>query len=510
MEQIEYSIYQVPCIYKDINRQARAGKDSPAPLTVSVPGSKSITNRALLLATLAEGRSTLRDVLFSDDSRHFLKCIRDLGFETSVDEENKVITVTGTGGAVPAKEASLYVGSAGTAARFLTAYLGLSEGVYHMDASEQMRKRPMTPLLDSLAELGCEITFDGEEGHFPFTLKGRGFGKNRITVNIEKSSQFMSGLLIASCLSGEDFLAVTEGFHGMAYIEMTVKMMQQFGVTAVPQYYCGGQAGGHDCSGCVNSTIPYAYRIPAGQRYRALDYRVQPDVSAACYFYALSPLLGIPVQVRHIHRGTGHSPGGQEHPLKGREYPLSEISSPLEGQAHPLNGQDRPLSGQDFLQGDIAFLQLLEEMGCRAEDRPEGVLLLPPEDGIYHGIHADMSAFSDQAITLAALAPFADGPTTITGIGHIRCQESDRITAIVTELGKMGIRCQETEDSITIYPGNPSPTAVETYDDHRMAMGFSLIGLRSEGIVIRNPGCCRKTFENYFQVLDGVIAELPR
>lgn len=316
--------------------------------------------------------------------------------------------------------------------------------------------------------MGCEIICEGAGGHFPFTLKGHGFGKDRITVNIEKSSQFMSGLLIASCLSKKDFLAVTEGFHGRAYIEMTVKMMQQFGVQAAPVYYCGGQEGDSDCSGCVNSTVPYAYRIQAGQRYRALDYRVQPDVSAACYFYAMSPLLGIPVQVQHVH------------------------------------------VGRDFLQGDTAFLHLLEKMGCTLKNRPEGALLLPPENGIYHGISADMSAFSDQAITLAALAPFADGPTTINGIGHIRCQESDRMTAIVTELGKMGICCQMTGDSITIYPGTPSPSTVETYDDHRMAMGFSLIGLRSEGILIRNPGCCRKTFENYFRVLDDVTAELTR
>lgn len=463
---MEQNVYQVPCIYQNDQFRNRQDSGSTEPLVVSVPGSKSITNRALLLATLAEGESTLRDVLFSDDSRHFLECIRALGFDAAADEENRIITVKGTGGAVPAGEASLYVGSAGTAARFLTAYLGLSEGVYHMDASEQMRRRPMTPLLRSLAELGCEIIYEGEEGHFPFTLKGHGFGGDRITVNIEKSSQFMSGLLIASCLSGKDFTAVTEGLHGRAYIEMTVKMMQQFGVEAVPLYYCAGQTGGHDCSGCVNSTVPYAYRIRAGQRYRALDYRVQPDVSAACYFYAMCPLLSIPVQVRHVH---------------------------TEGEQ---------------LQGDTAFLHLLQEMGCTLENRPEGALLLPPGNGTYHGVSADLSAFSDQAITLAALAPFADSPTTIKGIGHIRCQESDRISAIVTELGKMDIRCDSDEDSITVYPGTPSPSAVETYDDHRMAMGFSLIGLRSEGIIIRNPGCCRKTFEDYFEVLDSAAAEL--
>lgn len=479
---MEEKIYHVPCIYEKM-KDNRRGK----PLLVSVPGSKSITNRALLLATLADGESTLRDVLFSDDSRHFLKCIQDLNFETTVDEENRIVTVTGLGGKIPVKEARLHVGSAGTAARFLTAYLGLSEGIFHMDSSQQMRKRPMAPLLDSLTELGCEIEYEGEEGHFPFTLKGHGFGRNRIAVNIDESSQFLSALLVVSCLSGEDFTAVTEGLHGRAYIEMTVKMMSVFGVEAVPLYYCTGEGGTHDCSGCVNSTVPYAYQIKSGQRYHALDLRIQPDISAACYFYAMSPLLGVPVQVAHVHRG------------------------------------------RDFLQGDIAFLSLLEEMGCKLENRPEGALLLPPENGVYHGVSVDMSAFSDQAITLAAIAPFADSPTTISGIGHIRFQESNRIAAIVTELRRMGIRCETHRlgnsdpreggagadtadfgdaDAITIYPGTPTPAAIETYEDHRMAMGFSLMGLRAPGIVIRNPGCCKKTFENYFEVLDRVVAEL--
>lgn len=453
--------YEVPYIYDKI--QTNPASDCLG-LSMTVPGSKSITNRALLLATLADGVSTLRDVLFSDDSRHFLKCIQDLGFETTVDETNRIITVEGLGGAVPLKEAHQYVGSAGTAARFLTAYLGVSEGVYHMDASEQMRRRPMAPLLNSLQELGCEIEYEGEEGHFPFTIKSHGFCKDRITVNIDESSQFLSALLIASSLSDKDFVTSMEGTHGMAYIDMTVKMMEQFGVKAVPLYYCTGNADNHDCSGCVNSTRPYAYRVPTGQHYRALDYQIEPDVSAACYFYAMCPLLGIPVLVNHVHF--------------------------------------------DSLQGDVAFLRVLEQMGCTVCDTEPGILVQPPADGHFHGINVDMSSFSDQAITLAALAPFADSPTTITGIGHIRHQESNRIAAIVTELGKMGIRCEETESSITIFPGSPKPSVVETYDDHRMAMGFSLIGLRSPGIVIDNPDCCRKTFEEYFDVLDDVIRRL--
>lgn len=433
--------YAVPCIYNTIRtRDASAGL-----LAVDVPGSKSITNRALLLATLAEGISTLRGVLFSDDSRHFLKCVQDLGFETQVDEAGRLVRVKGLGGAVPLAKADLYVGSAGTAARFLTACLGLSEGIYRMDASEQMRRRPMAPLLCALKELGCGILYDAEEGHFPFVLRGHGFRKEQISINIDSSSQFLSALLIVSCLCKRDFTTHIEGTHGMAYIDMTLKMMEQFGV-------------------CTQKASDSTFLTRAGQHYRALDYRIEPDVSAACYFYAMSPLLHVPVRVNHVHF--------------------------------------------DSLQGDVAFIRLLEEMGCLAADTPEGIVLSPPAEGMFHGITADMSACSDQAITLAAIAPFAEGPTTINGIGHIRFQESDRIAAITAELSRMGIRCDERQDGITIYPGRPAPSTVETYDDHRMAMGFSLTGLRSPGIVIADPGCCRKTFEDYFEVLDDVIKRL--
>lgn len=452
------NIYHVPCIYDKINRETDG-------LDVGVPGSKSITNRALLLAALAEGTSTLRDVLFSDDSRHFLSCIQALGFETDVNEKERVVTVKGLDGKIPRPAADLYVGSAGTAARFLSAWLGLSEGVYCLDASEQMRRRPMAPLLDSLKKLGCEIRFAGEKGHFPFTLAGHGFAEDQITVNIDASSQFLSALLISSRLSEKPFTTLLEGSHGMAYVDMTVKMMKQFGVTARPLYYPAENADNHDCSGCAGSTRPYGYRIDSGQRYAALDYQVEPDMSAACYFYSMSPLLGIPVTVPNIHRN------------------------------------------QNCLQGDTAFFGVLEQMGCTVSDTDYGVLVEPPAPGVFHGVAADLSAFSDQAITLAAMAPFADSPTVITGIGHIRHQESDRIAAITAELRKMGIRCESTRDSVTVYPGTPRPCTVETYDDHRMAMGFSLIGLRSPGIAIANPGCCRKTFEGYFDVLEEITGK---
>lgn len=456
-ERMNRTFYKVPCIRPlgagcGTDRHTPASvqatmpdSESASPVIVSVPGSKSITNRALLLATLASGASTLQGVLFSDDSRHFLKCIQSLGFETTVDENARTVCVTGLGGRVPLSEASLYVGSAGTAARFLSAYLGISKGVYHMDASEQMRRRPMAPLLTCLEELGCDITFEGAEGFFPFTLKGNGFCHSEISVDIGNSSQFLSALLISACLSEHDIKIHVKGTHGMAYIKMTEQMMEQFGVNVL-----------HPSKNC--------FVIPKGQRYSAQTYEIEPDVSAACYFYAMAPLLHVPVLVRGVH-----------------------LSS---------------------MQGDLAFLRILETMGCSMQEREDGILLFPPKDGILHGTDVDMSACSDQAITLAAVAVFADTPTTIRGIGHIRFQESNRMAAIVKELGKMGIRCIETQDDLTIFPDTPSASDVETYEDHRMAMGFSLIGLRVPDIRIMDPMCCKKTFENYFEVLEEVTAQL--
>ena len=318
--------YEIPCIYPQLQHSAST-------VFVDVPGSKSITNRALLLATLADGTSTLKGVLFSDDSRHFLSCIQALGFETQVDEKKAIITIKGENGRIPLKEASQYVGSAGTAARFLTAVLGVSKGVYHMDASEQMKKRPMAPLLASLKELGCEIRFEEKEGFFPFTLISHGFHTDYITVNIDHSSQFLSALLIASCLSDKDMHIQVEGSHGMAYIQMTEAMMQQFGVSVSVAYpeissapvfsvdssetrHSSGEvswgtsdSNSSDKVSCgpsdsntssLSPNIPL-YTIPKGQHYKALDYQIEPDVSGACYFYAMGALLQLPILVHNVH-----------------------------------------------------------------------------------------------------------------------------------------------------------------------------------------------------------------
>ena len=427
--------------------------DTPLKGVVTVPGSKSMTNRALLLATLSEEESVLRGVLFSDDSRHFLACLQSLGFLLEIDENEKVVKIKGTGGRIPYKTGTIDVGSAGTAARFLTAMLALSDGEYTVMCSEQMEKRPMAELFNVLTEMGARFEYLKNEGHLPAKVIGNGGVCKDITMDISRSTQFLSAMLMVTPVTRSGIrIRITSEKKTGTYIEITMDMLREFGINVT---FDGEE-----------------YIVDGNQKAVIGDYYIEPDVSAACYFYAMTPLLGIPVCVEHVHF--------------------------------------------ESLQGDVEFLHILEKMGCSAQETENGVLLLPPagqtdtgtQVPAFHGITVDMSSCSDQAITLAAIAPFADSPTCITGIGHIRFQESDRIHAICTELTRMGIHCEETQDSITIYPGMPHPCTVATYDDHRMAMGFALTGLRAEGIVIDDPGCCRKTFENYFEVLDQVIAKI--
>ena len=400
---------------------------------INVPGSKSITNRALLISMLARNTTVLNGVLFSDDTESFLSCMDALGIETVVDRKNCTVTVTGCGGDIPKKEASLNVGSAGTAARFLTAVLGLVEsGIYHMDSSDQMKKRPMAPLLNSLIELGCEVEYEGEEGFFPFTLKPHGIKKNETTVDIDKSSQFLSALLIASAFIKPDLKINVTGKHGMTYVEMTKKMLQDM----------SGDRGVYD---------------------------VEPDASAAAYFYAMSPLIGKPVTISGLR--------------------------------------------EDSMQGDTGFVKVLQDIGwITYEDTPEGIKVCPREgktDSEDTPLTIDMSTCSDQTITLAAIAPFTGRTIRITGISHIRVQESDRIAAIVTELKRLGVKCEESVDDIIIEPSCPHPAEVETYNDHRMAMGFSLTGIKVPGTAILDPSCCGKTFPDFFAYLNDILSKTP-
>lgn len=418
----------------------------PLNCTVEVPGSKSITNRALLMAALSDAECTLNGVLFSDDSRHFLASLIALGYIIQVNEVEKYVVIRGAGGKLPKKEAVINVGSAGTAARFLTAMLALSDGEYTIQASEQMKKRPMLPLFEALISMGAEFIFLEKEGHLPVKVKGAAFGGKtpacEVDIDISKSTQFLSALMmVAPMLKNGLKIHITSQKTEGAYIRITSKMMHQFGCNVVHE---GSQ-----------------YEIASGESYMADTYQIEPDVSAACYFYAAAALTGGHVIVKNVHSTS--------------------------------------------MQGDMKFINVLRQMGCAVTEEREGICVTGPKDGCYNGIDIDMNDFSDQTMTLAALAPFAKTQTYIRNIGHIRLQESDRIHAIVTELTKLGIDVKEEESAILISPGEVKPGVVSTYDDHRMAMAFALIGLRAEGIVIDDCECCKKTFEDYFEVLDRVL-----
>lgn len=416
-------------------------------IKVKVPGSKSISNRALLIAALSEGESRLSGALFSNDTKNMIACLNALGIKTKIDEENEIINVKGCGGRLPVKQASLNVGSAGTAARFITALLAFSGGVYHLDASEQMKKRPMKPLLDALVNLGANISYDENEGHFPFTIDSNGVKGGNISLDTSISSQFLSAVIMTGFLL-EDGLRVdiAGGRENLPYVDMTVKVMESFGAKPMVKYE-GGKI---------------SYILEAGKGYEGRDYEVEPDMSAACYFYAMAEMLGCRVQVERVH----------------------------------LNS----------IQGDIEFVKLLTKMGARLTDEAEGIVLQGVEDGYYEGIEANLNSFSDQSLTLAALSVFAKSPTKITGIAHIRLQESDRLLAMKTELERLGIRTEMGEGEIKIFPKvmDSSEVEIETYEDHRVAMAFALVGLRREGVVIKNPAASAKTFKNYFKILDKI------
>jgi len=414
-------------------------------ITVDVPGSKSITNRALLIACQCDTPVTLTNVLFSDDSRHFLDCLARLGFSLAIDEAQQTVQISGCAGAMPNRQADLYVGSAGTAARFITAMLASRPGEFLVEASPQMMKRPMKPLLDALTALGTTFEFLGNPDSLPYRIHGTKWHGGQVSMQADKSSQFLSALLMSGPQSTTDLEIVLEGeLAAKPYVDMTMAMMADFGVQVAHQNY-------------------RRFVVPGGQRYHApgASYAIEPDISNACYFWAMATLTGGSTLVKGVRL--------------------------------------------DSLQGDIRFLRVLEQLGSTVEERDGGVAVQGPADGHFPGVTVDLGDTPDQTVTLAALAPFADSPTIINNVALIKYHETDRLQAIVNELTRLGIRAEETSDGLIIYPGVPQPAELETYDDHRMAMGLSLIGLRTPGVRIKNPACTAKTFANYFAVFAKAV-----
>ncbi|MFI7546257.1 3-phosphoshikimate 1-carboxyvinyltransferase [Actinoplanes sp. NPDC049599] len=401
---------------------------APLDATVRPPGSKSITNRALMCAALAPGTSTLTGALFADDTRAMLGAVAALGATINADPATATVTVTGVDPRRGAAAATVDARQSGTTSRFILPAAALRPGATVVDGSAQLRARPFGPVLEALRDLGATVS---TTGFLPATVRGplRG-GAVRVSGHI--SSQFLSGLLMAGPLMTEGLaVELTSALVSVPYVEMTRAVMAAFGVSVEGLSVAPGT-------------------------YRATEYAIEPDASAASYFLGAAAVTGGRVTVSGLGAGS--------------------------------------------LQGDVAFAEVLGRMGATVTRTAESVTV--SAGGVLHGIDVDMADISDTAQTLAAVAVYADSPTRVRGIGFIRGKETDRVAAVVTELRRAGIEAVEDEDGFTVHPGVPRPTRFATYEDHRMAMSLSLLGLRSPGMEIADPGCVAKTYPDFFTDLD--------
>jgi 3-phosphoshikimate 1-carboxyvinyltransferase len=404
--------------------------------SIRPPGSKSLTNRALIVAALANGPSKLTGVLDSQDIRVMIDSLQKLGFEVEHRSEECVIEITGCRGTIPADSADLWLENSGTSIRFLTAMCSLGSGTFRLDGNTRMRERPILDLVNALNGLGTNARCELETSCPPVVVESSQLSGGTTTVAGNLSSQYLSALLMsAPAAQSEVTLQISGELVSKPYIEMTINLMQQFGVEVTDQNFS-------------------EFKI-APQKYQSREYDIEPDASAASYFFAAAAVTGGKITVAGL--------------------------------------------SQNALQGDIEFVSVLEQMGCQVDWQPNSVTVT---GGALQGIDVDMNAISDTAQTLAAIAPFANGPTTIRNVEHMRHKETDRISAVVTELERLGVKVEEAADGMTIHPGPIQPATIETYDDHRMAMSFALIGLNVPGIQIADPGCTRKTYPRFFEDLE--------
>ena len=411
----------------------------PIAASIRIPGSKSITNRALVLAAMADGRSTVSGAGFNDDTRRMAAALGVLGFTLVFDEAAARIVVEGRRGAIPVRDAQLDAGGAGTAMRFLLGLLTLGRGRFRIDGNQRMRERPIGPLLDALAVLGVSVRAERNNGCPPVLIEigEGGVSGGAAQIDAAASSQFVSALLMPAALWPRGLRLTVKGEAARPFIEMTLRMMERWGVSATMR--------GDEIA------------VPGGQRYAPqLDFAVEPDASSASYFAAAAALVGGSVVLEGLHAGS--------------------------------------------VQGDIAFLALLERMGARVEWGSEGARV-SGSGAALAGVDVEMGGMPDLVPTLAAIAPFCSSPTRIRGVAFIRHHESDRLRALTTELRRFGAAVDESEDGMLIGPSRIGPAAVETYDDHRIAMAFAVTGLKTAGIRIKNPGCVSKTYPDFFRDL---------
>ena len=411
------------------------------------PGSKSITNRALVCAALADGTSVLHGALASDDTAVMMDSLRRVGIEVAEDAAAESITVRGCAGRIPNRGAELFIGNSGTTIRFLAAICALGHGVFRLDGVPRMRERPIGDLVDALGQCGVDIRAQSPGGCPPVVMEAAGLRGGRLVVRGDISSQFLSGLLLAApCAAGPIDIHVDGALVSKPYVQMTLDVMKAFGAA-------------------VESQASGDYHVPAPQTYRARQYDIEPDASAASYFWAAAALTQGRVKVEGLSLGS--------------------------------------------LQGDVRFCECLAQMGCLVDYEADSITVTGRP---LHGIDVDMNAISDTVQTLSVVALLADSPTTIRGVGHIRHKETDRIGNLAIELRKLGATVEVLPDGLHIAPGSarrPScpllPAEIETYDDHRMAMSLALAGLVQKGVVILDPGCTAKTYPGFFEDLKRLV-----
>jgi 3-phosphoshikimate 1-carboxyvinyltransferase len=418
----------------------------PLSAVVQVPGSKSLTNRALIQAALADGRSILREALFSEDTELMIAALRTLGIRIEADPNARQITIEGCGGQIPASDGDLFCGNSGTTLRFCTALCALGRGSYRLDGVERMRARPIGPLVEALRAAGAVIGYDAGDGYPPLTVRGGGLRGGAISFASAQSSQFVSALLMVAPHARGDIYLDIRDMVSLPYIHMTVRLMEHFGVSVM-----------HKTDDRDARII-----IPAPQRYTARDYVIEPDASGASYFFAAAAVAGGSVTVENL--------------------------------------------GSESLQGDAGFPDVLHRMGCGVQRTRHSIRVDGPPAGTrLRGVDVDLADMPDMAQTLAVVALFAEGPTHIRNIGNLRIKETDRLTALGTELNRFGADVEVATDSIRIDPpAQLVPARVHTYDDHRMAMSFAVAGLALDGVEILDPDCVGKTFPDFFERLDAL------
>lgn len=404
---------------------------------VRIPGSKSLTARALYLAACASGDSRLRRPLLSDDTEAFAEALMALGYRVRTEGEDWI--VTGSAGGPPIPEAEVYCRDAGTAARFLPVLAATGNGTYRFDASEQMRRRPMEPLINALRSLGADIVCEGAEGHLPFTINTRGIKGGRIVLDAGVSSQFLTALLMAGPMFTDGLEVEVSKLVSVPYVEMTLAVMREFGA----QVYREG----------------HIFNVAPG-RYTPCDYRIEPDASTSSYFFAAAAVTGNTVVVKGL--------------------------------------------GSRSLQGDVHFARVLSDMGADVEFTDEHIRVTGT--GTFRGLEVNMRDISDTMPTLAAIAPFAEGPVRIVDVYNTRVKESDRLAASADNLINLGIEVRSGHDWMEIHPGTPRPALIACHRDHRIAMSFSITSLLlTEPLQLDDSACVRKTFPGFHETLTDLV-----